>query len=208
MPETAQRYKIIGKYIYRASTQEITMGTRQDGSPNVVRQPGPMEKLEVGTVLTDVTPNELAAYGDRLELVTAEEERAAQSSLAETGMPASTFNTEKGVHEPTGSLDMPGQKPQPTGEEVAAMKAGQAEVRKLEREQAEQRAKLDKDMEEARSKAMTDTVERTYRDREQAQARTARPAATPAPATAAPPTPPEPPSTTPPPDEPAGRRQR
>lgn len=204
----SQRYRIIGKFLYRASTQEITMGTRQDGSPNVVRQPGPMEKLEVGTVLTDVTPAELSAYGDRLELVTAEEERAVQTSVAETGMPASAFNTEKGVHEPTGTIGGPGIKPQPPGEEVAAMKAGEAEVRKLEREQTEQRSKLDKDMEEARSKAMSETVARTLQEQAREPARGSRAPVATAPGSPPAPAPPEPSVSTPPEEGPAGRRQR
>ena len=78
-----QKYRVIGKFIYRASTQEVTMGTRPDGSPNVVRQPGPMQRLEVGTILDDVTPDELAAIGDRLELVTEEGTPAEPASPGE-----------------------------------------------------------------------------------------------------------------------------
>ena len=168
MAESQQlpRYRITGKHIFRATTQDITMGTRPDGSPNVVRQPGTMERLEVGTILEDVTPQELAAMGDRLELVTEEEAQASQQAVREEGQLPSTFAPERGVHEPTGGPNTLIQKPPPTGEEVAALKAGQAAVRKLEGEQAQQRATLDKDLDEARTKAMTEGAAQALQQQE------------------------------------------
>ena len=65
VPSTG-KFQIAGKHIFRASIVALQMGTRADGSPNIVQQPGPMERLEVGTELTDVTDAELKAFGDRL----------------------------------------------------------------------------------------------------------------------------------------------
>jgi len=62
-------YKVEGKHIFRASTIDLQMGTRADGSPNIVRQPGPMLKVEPGTLLDDVRPEELQAFPDRFQHV-------------------------------------------------------------------------------------------------------------------------------------------
>ena len=83
------------------------------------------------------------------------------------------------------------QQPPASGEAVAALKAGEAAVRKLEAEQAEQRTKLDKDLEEARAKAMTEGVTQAHSQTVAARGsgRTAppSPAATPAPQSPPPP---------------------
>jgi hypothetical protein len=50
------------------------MGKKPDGSPDVVMQPGPMERYEVGTILDNVQADELAAFPDRFELVEEPEE--------------------------------------------------------------------------------------------------------------------------------------
>jgi len=60
-------YKVQGKHLYRASTIDLQMGIRGDGTPNIVRQPGPMTKVEVGTLLDDVRPEELQAFPDRFQ---------------------------------------------------------------------------------------------------------------------------------------------
>jgi hypothetical protein len=62
-------YKVEGKHIFRASTIDLQMGTRADGTPNIVRQPGPMLKVEPGTLLDDVRPEELQAFPDRFQHV-------------------------------------------------------------------------------------------------------------------------------------------
>jgi hypothetical protein len=73
MADTAEKpaslglFRVIGKHIIRASIVSLQMGTRGDGSPNVVQQAGPSERLEVGTELTDVQEHELKAFGDRLQ---------------------------------------------------------------------------------------------------------------------------------------------
>lgn len=89
MPATAPGvFRVAGKHMLRASIIPLQMGTRADGSPNIVQQPGPMERLDVGTELTDVTMNELKAFGDRLEPV----DDAAKQSLREArGMDQETL---------------------------------------------------------------------------------------------------------------------
>jgi hypothetical protein len=73
MADTAEKpvslglFRVIGKHIIRASIVSLQMGTRGDGTPNVVQQAGPAERLEVGTELTDVQEHELKAFGDRLQ---------------------------------------------------------------------------------------------------------------------------------------------
>lgn len=59
-------YRVAVKHIFRASIVSLQMGTTADGSPNIVQQPGPMERLPIGTDLAQVTPEELRAFGDRL----------------------------------------------------------------------------------------------------------------------------------------------
>lgn len=73
-------YKVIGKMIYRASVVALEMGRRADGTPNIVQQPGPMERIPVGTLLYDVREDEVAAFGDRLELLSEEDVAAAQAA--------------------------------------------------------------------------------------------------------------------------------
>jgi hypothetical protein len=147
------RYKVVGKFIYRASTQDITMGTRQDGSPNVVRQPGPMTKVEVGTILDDVTPSELAAAPDRFALVD-EQAESAEPSGAGLALVAPL----RGVHEPASSLDAPVQKPPLTGPEVEARMVAQKTVAEVEARHATEAAERAKELEETRAKALSETV--------------------------------------------------
>jgi len=45
------------------------MGLKPDGTPNIVRQPGPMRRVEVGTLLDDVQPEELQAFPDRFQFI-------------------------------------------------------------------------------------------------------------------------------------------
>jgi len=78
-------YRVKGKHLFRASIVATQMGIAADGSPQIVQQPGPMERIEVGTLLDNVRPDELAAYGDRLELLSEEDvaaEKAAQAARA------------------------------------------------------------------------------------------------------------------------------
>jgi hypothetical protein len=149
----AARYKVINKFIYRASTQDITMGTRQDGSPNVVRQPGPMTKVEVGTILDDVTPSELAAAPDRFALVD-EKAESAEPSGAGLALVAPL----RGVHEPANALDAPVQKPPLTGPEVEARMVAQKAVAEVEARHAAEAAERAKELEETRAKAYSETV--------------------------------------------------
>lgn len=65
-PVSLGTFRVIGKHIIRASIVSLQMGMRSDGSPNIVQQAGPSERLEVGTELTDVQEHELKAFGDRL----------------------------------------------------------------------------------------------------------------------------------------------
>ncbi len=84
-------YKIKGKRIMRASIVATQMGVAADGTPQIVQQPGPMERLEVGTLLYNVRPDELAAFGDRLDLLSDEDvvaEEAAQKARDEARRPA------------------------------------------------------------------------------------------------------------------------
>ena len=59
---------VVGKFVYRASLvdQEVLDMT---GAPILVRHNGPMERVDVGTVLTDVTEDELRAFPDRFAIV-------------------------------------------------------------------------------------------------------------------------------------------
>lgn len=75
----------------RASIVATQMGVAADGTPQIVQQPGPMERLEVGTLLYNVRPDELAAFGDRLDLLSDEDvvaEEAAQKARDEARRPA------------------------------------------------------------------------------------------------------------------------
>lgn len=67
-------YRVLNKFLYRASVVPTRMGTKPDGSPDMVDQPGPMERVEAGTVLDDVTDAELRAFPDRFGPVDAEGE--------------------------------------------------------------------------------------------------------------------------------------
>jgi hypothetical protein len=68
-PESLGTFRIVGKYIHRASIVPLKMGERADGTPNIVNQPGPMELLAVGTEVDDVQEHELRAFPDRFEAV-------------------------------------------------------------------------------------------------------------------------------------------
>ncbi len=65
-------FRVLHKHLYRASVVPTQMGMSPDGIPLIVQQPGPMQRLEVGTLLYDVQPDELAAFGDRLGEVSQE----------------------------------------------------------------------------------------------------------------------------------------
>lgn len=80
MGETASTgtFRVIGKAMRRANIVPLQMGMRADGSPNIVQQPGELETLPVGTELTNVTEQELQAFGDRLAPV----DDAAKAALA------------------------------------------------------------------------------------------------------------------------------
>lgn len=152
MAESA-RYKVIGKFIYRTTTQDITMGTRPDGSPNVVRQPGPMAKVEVGTILDDVTPAELAAAPDRFALVD-EKAESAEPSGAGLALVAPL----RGVYEPANALDASVQKPPLTAPEVEARMVAQKAVAEVETRHATEAAERAKELEETRAKAFTEAA--------------------------------------------------
>jgi hypothetical protein len=68
-PVSLGTFRVIGKHIVRASIVSLQMGTRGDGTPNIVQQAGPSERVEVGTELTDVQEHELKAFGDRFQPV-------------------------------------------------------------------------------------------------------------------------------------------
>ncbi|HEX6827158.1 MAG TPA: hypothetical protein VF077_12645 [Nitrospiraceae bacterium] len=92
-------YTVQGKHIYRASTVETRMGTKPDGSPDIVRQPGPMERVEVGTVLDDVSDAELRAFPDRFAPVQAEAEapeQAGDTTVATITARGAAHSTEPG----------------------------------------------------------------------------------------------------------------
>lgn len=150
-------YKVVGKHIFRATTQDIQMGTRMDGSPNIVRQPGVMQRVEVGTLLDDVHPEELATAPDRFELV----EEAAVQAMVEAGSdPSLAMNAPlRGVYEPASDPDAVVHKPPLTGAEVEAHLAAQGPVRKLETAQSEQQRDMEKALEEAKEKARTETLQ-------------------------------------------------
>ena len=62
-------YKVKGKHIFRASLVPTQMGVAPSGAPVIIDQPGPMTRIEVGALLTDVRDDEVAAFGDRLRTV-------------------------------------------------------------------------------------------------------------------------------------------
>lgn len=74
-------YRVLNKHIYRASIVPTRMGTKPDGSPDIVEQPGPMERVEVGTVLDNVSDAELRAFPDRFGAV---DERAEAEAVPDT----------------------------------------------------------------------------------------------------------------------------
>jgi hypothetical protein len=73
-------YRVVAKHMYRASIVSTQMGTAADGSPQIVQQPGPMERLEVGVLIYNIRPEELQAFGDRLELLSDEEVAAVEAA--------------------------------------------------------------------------------------------------------------------------------
>lgn len=75
----SRSYRVQGKHLYRASIVKTRMGTKPDGSPDIVDQPGPMERVEAGTVLDDVTEAELRAFPDRFAPVVADAEAPDQA---------------------------------------------------------------------------------------------------------------------------------
>src|SRR5262245_9481483 len=153
-------YKVVNKYLYRATVQDVNMGgTRADGSPNIVRQPGPMQRVEVGTILNDVTEGELAGAPDRFALVTDEEVAQYAKVLEDTGTLPSQWAPERGVHEPVSAPGAAVQKPPLTGTEVTALKAAEAEIGKADAAHAEQQAKADTERQAAVDKALTETYQ-------------------------------------------------
>jgi hypothetical protein len=73
-------YRVVAKHMFRASIVSTQMGTAADGSPQIVQQPGPMERLEVGALIYNIRPEELQAFGDRLELLSEEEVAAVEAA--------------------------------------------------------------------------------------------------------------------------------
>lgn len=71
----AEAYRVKNRHIYRSEVVDLVMGKKADGSDHIVRQPGPMTKVEAGTILTDVREEELAAFPDRFELVEGDPEQ-------------------------------------------------------------------------------------------------------------------------------------
>jgi hypothetical protein len=61
-------YRIVNKTHYRATLQEETV-LDAHGNPFVHRTMGPTAPLPVGTLVTDLRPEELAAFPDRFALV-------------------------------------------------------------------------------------------------------------------------------------------
>jgi hypothetical protein len=163
-------YRLVGKYIYRPSTQDVNMGgTRPDGSPNIVRQPGPMVRVEVGTILDDVTDGELAGAPDRFQLVTEGEKAQMAAVLQETGTLPSHWVPQRGVHEPVSAPSAVVQKPLLSAGEVAAAKAAEHELHEVDAKHAEQRAQLDKERQDAADKAMTETFQQEAQRQHQAR---------------------------------------
>ena len=61
-------YRVMHKYHGRATYIEETHHDAYN-NPYTVRQPGPLVRCEVGTLMTDVTPEELAAFPERFQFV-------------------------------------------------------------------------------------------------------------------------------------------
>jgi len=96
------RYKNpYNKPMRRTSVVETPMGVRPDGTTLLISQAGPPELIASGTLLTDVRPYELEAFGDQLELVT-DAEAAAMAHAQASGEPQEPLYTLAGVHEPSG----------------------------------------------------------------------------------------------------------
>lgn len=188
-------YKVINKYIYRAKTQDVDMGgvPKADGSPNIVRQYAGISKVEVGTVLDDVTPEELAAAPDRFAVVTDEQLAQEAQALADLGVTARAMVPEAGCHEPVSAPDAVVQKPPLTSEEAVAYKEAEVALGKLSAEQAQQQAEMEKAQAEARDKAMTETMQHSVEAQRQARSGRAQahmPITTSSPAPTPPPAPP------------------
>ena len=141
-------YRVTGKHIYRASTRDIQMGTNPDGTPNIVRQSGPLEVCAVGTVLEDVQPHELAAFPDRLALIDDDEAQFLRARAAQPALRAGV-----GVHEPASGPGDLVQKPPLTAEQVVTLKQQEAAVRTTEVEAAEAHAKVDAEKQEKQAEA-------------------------------------------------------
>ena len=81
------KYKVVGKFVYYATTTDIDMGKDSEGNPRIVRQMGPMDRVEVGTILEDVPAHVLAAFPNRFELVPESAPAGAQSPRVEHTQP-------------------------------------------------------------------------------------------------------------------------
>jgi hypothetical protein len=159
-------YRVVNKHIFMTETQDIQMGTRMDGSPNIVRQPGPMRRYDVGAIIEDPDPSVLAAAPDRFALV----DEAYRAQVEEQDPSLAIHAPLRGVHEPASDIDAVVHKPPLTGAEVEGKLQAQAEVGKVLAEQDTQRAEMDKQVTETRQKAMEDaTKQAVERQREQAR---------------------------------------
>lgn len=128
------RFRVVNKYIHRASIVALKMGEKADGTPNIVNQPGPMELLEVGTELDDVQEHELKAFPDRFEPL---DDQAKKTMLRLRGIPEEA-QAQQSAEDllaaplPLGTPSSPADKdepPQPV-EPSAEEKARQAEERR------------------------------------------------------------------------------
>jgi hypothetical protein len=95
------RYKIINKHVYMASIVPTVMGYTSEGTPIIVDQPGPVNRVDVGTVVDSVPPDMLASAPDRFELV---EDAVMQSETPSDVSPLAAASPSVPA-EPTGMLD-------------------------------------------------------------------------------------------------------
>lgn len=132
--ESTGTFRVVNKHITRASIVALKMGEKADGTPNIVNQPGPMERVEIGDELTDVTEAELRAFPDRFEAVD-EQARQTMQKVQGTGggeedLPKDNADTpvEPGPFVP-GAPNSPQDRdtpPQPLGETAAQQSARQS----------------------------------------------------------------------------------
>jgi hypothetical protein len=90
-----------GKPLRRCTVVEQPMGVRPDGTPLIIAQAGAPVLIPSGTLLTDVQPFELEAFGDQLTEVSETEMQAMHAAGVQEGVTYPIYSL-AGVHQPSG----------------------------------------------------------------------------------------------------------